>query len=170
MMLVHRHYERVRHEVSIDTPLDLQNLQPPRVIVPIDRWSRISEKALRFAMAISTEIEAVHISAGEEDEKDTICAEWELMVAAPLRSAGRAVPNLVTLQSPYRFVLLPMVQHILEQEKKYADRHIAVLVPELVVRHWYENMLHNQRGNLLKLLLLVRGNQRIVVVNVPWYL
>ncbi len=170
MMLVHRHYERVRHEVSIDTPLDLQNLQPPRVIVPIDRWSRISEKALRFAMAISTEIEAVHISAGEEDEKDTICAEWESMVAAPLRSAGRAVPNLVTLQSPYRFVLLPMVQHILEQEKKYADRHIAVLVPELVVRHWYENMLHNQRGNLLKLLLLVRGNQRIVVVNVPWYL
>jgi hypothetical protein len=39
-----------------------------------------------------------------------------------------------------------------------------------VVRHWWENLLHNQRVQLLKILLLVRGNQRIVVVNIPWYL
>ena len=47
---------------------------------------------------------------------------------------------------------------------------IAVLLPELVVRHWWEYLLHNQRVQLLKLLLLVKGNQRIVVVNIPWYL
>jgi hypothetical protein len=45
-----------------------------------------------------------------------------------------------------------------------------VLVPELVVRHWYQNLLHNQRANLLKLMLLMRGNQRILVINIPWYL
>ena len=44
-----------------------------------------------------------------------------------------------------------------------------MLVPELVVRHWWENLLHNQRSSLLKLLLLVRGKQRIVVINIPWY-
>jgi hypothetical protein len=38
------------------------------------------------------------------------------------------------------------------------------------VRHWWQTPLHNQRAQLLKLLLLVRGNQRIVVVNIPWYL
>jgi hypothetical protein len=39
-----------------------------------------------------------------------------------------------------------------------------------VVRHWWENLLHNQRANLLKLMLLLRGNQRILVINIPWYL
>jgi hypothetical protein len=42
-------------------------------------------------------------------------------------------------------------------------------VPELVVRHWWENLLHNRRSSLLKFLLLVRGKQRIVVINIPWY-
>jgi hypothetical protein len=40
----------------------------------------------------------------------------------------------------------------------------------LVVRRWWEYLLHNQRVQLLKLMLLLRGKQRIVVVNIPWYL
>ncbi len=170
MLMVHRHYGRVSREVATDKPLDLTGLMPPRVIVPIDRWSRISEKALRIAMVMSSEVQAVHVQIEEEDKAQTICDEWESMVAAPLRAADKTVPELVTLSSPYRFVLLPMVDYVLEQERKYANRHIAVVVPELVVKHWYENLLHNQRGNLLKLLLLLRGNQRILVINVPWYL
>jgi len=39
-----------------------------------------------------------------------------------------------------------------------------------VVNHWWENLLHNQRVQLLKLLLLLRGKQRIIVVDIPWYL
>jgi hypothetical protein len=146
----------------------VEGLQEPRVIVPIDRWSRISEKGLRFAMEISAEVQAVHVHVG--DEQVTICDEWEQMVASPLRAAGRKIPELVTLNSPFRFVLMPMVDHILAEEKKYEGRQIAVLVPELVVRHWYENLLHNQRANMLKILLLLRGNQRIMVINIPWYL
>jgi hypothetical protein len=45
-----------------------------------------------------------------------------------------------------------------------------VLVPELVERHWYHYFLHNQRAQALKALLLVRGNQRVITMNVPWYL
>jgi hypothetical protein len=45
-----------------------------------------------------------------------------------------------------------------------------VLIPELVVKHWWQTPLHNQRAQLLKVLLLVRGNQRIIVINIPWYL
>jgi hypothetical protein len=44
------------------------------------------------------------------------------------------------------------------------------VVPELVVSHWWEYVMHNQRAQLLKLLLLVKGNQGIVVLNIPWYL
>jgi hypothetical protein len=67
-------------------------------------------------------------------------------------------------------ILSPLMDYILDVEVKYPGRKVAVLLPEMVVRHWWENLLHNQRVQLLKLFLLVRGNQRIVVVNIPWYL
>jgi hypothetical protein len=65
---------------------------------------------------------------------------------------------------------MPLVDHILLLEARNPDRQIAVLVPELVVRQWWQYFLHNQRAQLLKLLLLVKGNQRIIVINIPWYL
>ena len=70
---------------------------------------------------------------------------------------------MLNLKSPYRFVLTPVLDFILDKEKELENRQIAVLVPELVVRHWWENLLHNQRANVLKLLLLLKGNQRIMV-------
>ncbi len=84
--------------------------------------------------------------------------------------AIRTAPELVLLPSPYRYVLMPLVEHILQVEHDNPDRQIAVLVPELVVKHWWQNFLHNQRAQVLKVLLLLRGNQRIIVINIPWYL
>jgi hypothetical protein len=55
-------------------------------------------------------------------------------------------------------------------ERDHPDRQIAVLVPELVVKHWRHTPLHNQRAQLLKLLLLVRGNQRLIEINIRRYL
>lgn len=170
MLLVHKHYARVSRQLALDAPIDLSGMRKPRVVVPIDRWSHLSEKALRFAMTLSDEVIAIHVKIEDSEEKVTICNEWETMVAAPMRAAGRQVPEFIMLDSPYRFVLSPMVDFVLAQEKEHVNRYIAVVVPELVVRHWYENILHNQRANLLKIALLVRGNQRIVVINIPWYL
>jgi hypothetical protein len=79
-------------------------------------------------------------------------------------------PELVAIPSNYRFIINPLMDYILELERNNPSRQVAVLLPELVVRHWWENALHNQRVQLLKLLLLLKGNQRIVVVNIPWYL
>jgi amino acid transporter len=168
MRIVHRHYERVRAETSEPAPLAVQGLRPPRIILPVDKWNRISEKGLRFALMMSSEVEVVHVDCG--DEEDSICEAWNEKVLRPIQDAGLTAPELVTIKSPYRFFIQPLVDHVLAEEKKYGDRQIAVLVPELVVRHWWENLLHNQRANLLKLMLLVKGNQRIIVINIPWYL
>ena len=65
---------------------------------------------------------------------------------------------------------MPLVEYILKVERDHPHRQIAVLVPELVVKRWWHTPLHNQRAQLLKVLLLVRGNQRIIVINIPWYL
>jgi hypothetical protein len=86
-----------------------------------------------------------------------------------LRQAGLPEPKFERLKSPYRTILMPLLDYILSEERIHENRHIAVLVPELVVRHWWQALLHNQRSSLLKLLLLVRGKERIVVINIPWY-
>jgi hypothetical protein len=168
MLSVRRHYNGVDAETKTNRPIDVTDIGAPIVIVPVDRWSRMTEKGLRFALMLSREIHAVHVDCG--DDAESVCNMWEENVAAPLRAAGMAVPELVLLHSPYRYVVLPVVEYTLEVERNNPGRHIAVLVPELVVRHWYQNLLHNQRANVLKLLLLVRGNERIVVINIPWYM
>jgi amino acid transporter len=168
MSMVKRHYARVDSQTADDTPLDMSDVRPPFVIVPLDRWSRITEKGMRFALALSHDVRAVHIDCGEHNE--ALEAVWQRNVVAPVQAAGLPVPELITVQSPYRVIIVPLVDFVLKMEQENKGRTIAVLVPELVVKHWWENLMHNQRAQLLKLLLLVKGNQAIVVLNIPWYL
>ena len=62
------------------------------------------------------------------------------------------------------------MDYVLSVERESETCKVCVLVPELVVQHWWEGMLHNRRSDLLKVMLLMRGNRRIVVINIPWYL
>jgi amino acid transporter len=168
MYSVKKHYNRVRLETRDCDRLKVNNLEQPLVVIPMAGWNRISEKALRFGLLLSQEIKVVHVHS--EDEVHGIDKDWEDKIVAPLREAGLPDPELVTIPSTFRFIISPLMDYILELESENPGRKVAVLLPELVVRHWWENLLHNQRVQLLKILLLVRGNQRIVVVNIPWYL
>ena len=168
MIAIKRHYSSVAAEIAVDRPLDITNLAHPLVVLPLDGWTRITEKGLRFALKLSDHVEAVHVDA--EDSREQIAELWQRDVVAPLTSAGLPVPNLQFLESPYRFVLAPLVAHIFELDRTHPERQIAVLVPELVVKNWFQAPLHNQRAQLLKLILLLRGNPRIMVINIPWYL
>lgn len=168
MTAVKRHYDGVAREIAVDRPIRIDNLVEPLIIIPLDRWTRLGEKALRFAMKLSDEVQAVHVDA--EDSSAEVKQMWQRNVAGPLREAGKAVPELVLIDSPYRFILGPLVDYILTVESRCPDRQIAVLVPELVVKRWWQTPMHNQRAQVLKLLLRMRGNQRIMVINIPWYL
>jgi hypothetical protein len=59
---------------------------------------------------------------------------------------------------------------VLELERQHSDRHVAVVIPHLVEPRWYNYFLHNQRGDLLAAFLFLKGDRRIVTINVPWYL
>lgn len=168
MQSVRRHYRRVAAETRSRTPLELNELSPPVVVLPIESWGRVAEKALRFALTISSDIRAVHVDIGEGAAG--LREEWKKFVEQPARQAGLPVPQLVVLPSPYRRLYTPIVDYVLEAEHKSPDRQIAVIIPELVERHWYHHLLHNKRAAVLKAILLVKGDQRIVVINVPWYL
>jgi amino acid transporter len=168
MYSVKKHYTGVEREMRDMDRLNLANLQEPLVVIPMAGWNRISEKALRFGLLLSKEIKVVHVHS--EDEAHGIDQDWDDKILAPIREQGMPDPELVTIPSNFRFIISPLMDYILRLESENPGRKVAVLLPELVVRHWWENLLHNQRVQLLKILLLVRGNQRIVVVNIPWYL
>ena len=80
------------------------------------------------------------------------------------------MPQEVTLASPFRLVVHPIVDYVLKVEKENPDRTIAVVIATMVERHWYHYFLHNQRADILTALLLLGGDERINIVNVPWYL
>ena len=168
MMWVHRHYDQVTDEVRCPSPLQFENLGPLIVIVPIQSWSMISQRALQFALTLSPEVHALHV--GTEEETTSLQDNWKQLVEEPVARAGGTPPNLVTLTSPYRLVIRPILDFVLDVEAKNPGRQIAVIVPELVERHWYHYPLHNQRAELLKALLLVKGSRNIVLINVPWYI
>jgi amino acid transporter len=168
MYSVKRHYTRVNAEMVDRSPLNLVNLQEPLVVIPMARWDRITEKALRFGLLLSKDIKVVHVHS--EDEPHALEPCWEEMVLKPLREHGMQEPELVSIPSSFRFIIAPLMEYILKLEQDNPDRKVTVLLPELVVRHWWENALHGQRVQLLKLLLLVRAKQRVIVVNIPWYL
>ena len=174
MTRVKKHYNRVASEVDNTTPICLDDIDPPIVIIPMDRWSRISEKGMRFALMLSHDIRAVHVHTGDDqdkdDDEDELTPIWKEMVIAPLHAAKLTIPKLVILRSPYRFIVAPLVDYILKVESENPRRQVAVMVPELVVSKWWQNFLHNQRAQVLKLLLLVKGSQRVLVINIPWYL
>jgi amino acid transporter len=168
MLWVRRHYNEVAAETRNTEPLRVTNMGPPIVIVPIQAWTTISERAMQFALTLSPEVHAVHI--GVEEETNELQQNWKRLVEDPVARAGGTPPNLVTLPSPYRLVIAPILDYVLKTEAQNPGRQIAVIVPELVEEHWYHYPLHNQRAELLKALLLLRGCRHIVLINVPWYI
>ena len=165
---VRRHYHSVVMSTSCTLPVVPANhANPPLAIVPVDRWSHIAKQGLELASQLTPEVIAVHVDP--EEHSELLHEDWERYVIVPFREAGRPSPELVMIPSPYRFVIAPLVQYILDLSNKHPDRRIVVVIPELVEGRWYEYFLHNQRGRLLEWMLLVRGNERIFTLSAPYY-
>ena len=167
-IVVRRHYHSVKLLTTCKVPIHTPSLsQPPIAVIPIDRWSNISRQGIEFAARFSQEVIALHVEPTEHSE--LLQEDWERYVEQPFRTAGREAPKLLLLPSPYRFIIIPIIQFILDLSKKHPDRGVIVVIPELVEDKWYEYFLHNQCGRLPQWTLLVQGNERIFTVSAPWY-
>jgi amino acid transporter len=166
--MVRRHYHSVKVLTTCKVPVDAAGLsQHPIAVIAVDRWSIITRMGIEFAARLSPEVIALHVEPSEHSE--LLQDDWELYVERPFRAEGKEPPQLHVLPSPYRFVIVPIVQYVLDLSKKNPTRNIVVVIPELVEDKWYEYFLHNQRGRLLEWVLLARGNERIFTVSAPWY-
>jgi amino acid transporter len=166
---IKKHYVRAEREVECSRPINTVHIEPPIVVVPFGEWNLVTERALRFGMRMSHDVYAVHVTLGDDDNIP-LQEIWKQNVETPLASTTIPVPHLEIIASPYRRLINPLFDFITKLKKENPDKIIAVIIPELVETHWYEWFLHNHRATALKTTLLLQGDRRIVVVNVPWYL
>jgi amino acid transporter len=171
--LVRRRYRHVARRIRSRGPLDLTDDRPPVVVIPTAGWNKLTDKALRFATQLSPDVIAVHLTAldgtGGEDEADRIREEWREDVEEPARRAGVRPPRLELIESSHRRFRVPILEFLDRVEKLHPERSVAVLVPQVVKRRWWQFLLQDYRAERLRRALLRRGDPRLYVVTVPWY-
>jgi amino acid transporter len=154
---IHGHYREAAQVLSLEDYGAPPRVLRHRVILPISGVHRGTVVALRYALSLSHDITAVHVSADAE-KTAKLEQKWGLW--------GNGV-RLVVLESPYRLLLEPLLDYV----KSVADRRqpnetLTIVVPQFVPRRWWHQLLHAQTAVILRLALINRPG--IVITSVPY--
>ncbi len=159
MKAIKRHYSRVSSELRVED--DVQMALPARThaIVLVSKIHKPTLRAISYARATRpSTIEAITVSA-DADETEALRLQWEKMeIPIPLR----------VLASPYREIVRPIMDHVKSIHREGPRDVVTVFIPEYVVGHWWEQLLHNQSALRLKSRLLFTPG--VMVTSVPWQL
>ena len=170
---IKRYYDHLSSRLRAGR-IDFTEPQPPVVLIPIERWDRLVDKALNFALQLTPDVIAIHLIALEGDDADDRGAmlrhRWAEAVETPLRKLEAPVPRLVQMQSPYRQLAEPLIEFLRKTEAAYPDRAIAMLLPVLLTHHWWERLLHPNRTAMLQRAVLKACDRRVGIIIVPWHL
>jgi amino acid transporter len=174
LKMIRSYYGELDARLRESGPLHLRRVDPPIVIVATQEWNKLTDKALAFALTISPDVLAVHLTHLEgpdaEEKGRDLRNQWSKDVERPARAARLRPPRLVLLQAPYRRIHVPLLKFVKELRESHPGRDIAVLIPEVVICHWWEYLLHTQRARRLRNALLRYGGSGLTVINTPWYL
>lgn len=169
---IKNYYISLDQDLRETGPMVIEQLLPPTVVVVAQDWNRLSERAIKFALTISPDVVAVHLSklAGPESEgeEQRLREEWKLDVERPAEKAGLKPPRLMLIPAPYRELHTPLLRLIEKLDADAPERAIAVLIPETVKEKWWQNLLHMHRAGQLRKNLLRYGGPRVTVATVPW--
>jgi len=146
-----------------DIPLRPKDLKH-RFIVPIAGLDRASIQSLAYARSISSQVIATHVAIDTLDVEEVRAAWNRLRKQIPQEEET----HLVIIESPYRSLARPLLAYIDVIQQLHPHDTLTVILPEYVVAHWWEHILHNQTALQLKTALLSRPN--IVVTNIPQHL
>ncbi|WP_448060296.1 APC family permease [Cellulomonas hominis] len=161
MRAIRAHYDTVRAELVIGDDADAVRALPSRVhaIVLVSHLHRPTMRALAYARASRPQVlEAVTVGV-DPDEVDQLREQWE--------SFDLPVP-LKVLDSPFREITRPVLTYVRSIRRESPRDLVVVYIPEYVVGHWWEQLLHNQSALRLKGRLLFTPG--VVVASVPWQL
>jgi amino acid transporter len=156
---IHRHYEGVSKELVVDEDEDTVLPSRNHAIVLVSKIHKPTMRAVSYARAMRpTTLEAVTVSVDPEETK-ALQADWD--------RRGIPVP-LKVLDSPFREVTDPVIDYVRGVRRDSPRDLVTVLIPEYVVGHWWEHLLHNQSALRLKGRLLFTPG--VMVTSVPWQL
>ena len=158
MLAIKRHYDHVAEELDateVDTVLPSRN----HAIVLVARLHRPTMRAISYARATRPDVlEAVTVNVDDADTRRLV-REWD----------RRKIPvSLKVVESPYREITKPVLDYVKRVRTKNPRDVVTVFVPEYVVGHWWEQVLHNQSALRIKTRLLFQPG--VMVVSVPWQL
>jgi amino acid transporter len=162
-LAISRHYNRVEREKVSDIPVHPQDIRH-RVIVPIAGLDRAAIQSLAYARSITKHVIAVHVAIDVEDA-NKVREAWERWQK---HLAEEEETQLIIIESPYRSLSRPLLAYIDTIHELFPADTVTVILPEFVVAHWWEQILHNQTALRLKASLLFRPG--IVVTSVPQHL
>lgn len=159
---IKRHYLDMAEQLHLpleEGPYQAKPLGTHYVIVPVASPTRVVAETMRYAKKIGDEVIALHIAT----DKEAITA-----VEEKWRQWNPEV-NLVTVYSPYRLVIQPLLQYVEKlTRRKQPEDYITVVIPEFETRKWWHRLLHNQTGLVLRTLLIF--NKNVVVATLPFHL
>ena len=170
---IKRYYDGIDSQLREDGPIDLHGLQPPISVMPLQRWDRLAEKAVRYSLLMAPDVIAIHLTKLEgPDAKEHVGRlrrEWRDEVERPAKSAGLTPPKLVISPSPYRSFAGRLLKHLGEIGAEHPGRPVLVVIPEVVKEHWWDYLLlDSSRVRRLRAALLRHGGPNLAVVTVPW--
>jgi amino acid transporter len=172
LMAIHRYYQKLAAKLAPVGEFTIDETSPPTVLVAYEDRTRMTDRALRFAMTLSPDVIAVHLLslAGPEQEEDiaTIRTRYDNEVTAPLEAKGLTAPRLMIVPAPYREPHEPLLELVGKIDEATPGRSVAILIPELVLRHWWTKLLHSRRAQRLRSALLEHAGPRLMVVTSPW--
>lgn len=161
MKAIHRHYDTVARELAEQEAENADIVLPSRnhAIVLVSKLHLPTLRALAYAKATRPDtLEAVTVSV-DDGETRALVHKWE--------ESDITVP-LKVIASPYREITRPVLDYVKRVTKESPRTVVTVFIPEYVVGHWWEQVLHNQSALRLKGRLLFEPN--VMVTSVPWQL
>lgn len=158
--LIRRHYDTIRGQLRVED-WHTRRALPSRVraLVLVSNLSKPSMRAIATARAQAPiNLEIVSVVSDLEEEKH-IRREW--------KESGLPVP-LTLVASPFRDITQVVISYVRSRRQRSPEEMLVVYIPEFLVRHWWENILHNQMAlRLSRSLLRIPG---VVLTIVPWKL
>lgn len=158
MVGVHRYYRDVEHEIRVDDTTHF-GAEGDLAIILVNRLQKPVIKAIDYALAArhNTTI-AVHVAVSEAESAE-LQRQWE---------EHRIPVKLLIIESPYRSYAAPIAKFIKKYREQNGSSVVTVYLPQYIVGHWWESLLHNRRSRrIAQQLMLIHG---VSITLVPWLL
>jgi len=158
MIGVHRYYRDVEHEIGMDDDVRFGSTGDVAIVL-VSHLQKPAAKAIDYALAARHDTTiALHIEVDAQDSAE-LQEQWEL----------HAVPvPLVIIESPFRQYAAPVARFISQYREKHGASVVTVYLPQYIVGHWWETLLHNRRARrIAQQLMVVHG---VAITLVPWLL